>query len=615
MRSLQSELGHLVGFSIPYQSATSGITKIEYVTNELLLWEIMVDPLLEHRSVIILEQIHVRSLWGDALLGTLKMILPHRRDLRLILSVSPGYSSIVKQLQEYFSPAVDGAEISVVPFNIEDARVPVETYYLNEPCANFVDSALERISDLYNNPGDKYSDGGDMIVFMTTRREVEQVIQRAGNELQANNAVFFPFYSAESLSQYQAVMGDDYTGEGIWRIIVTTDAMDENYDILAKGRAVFIIDTGFRQISETNSDFQLRRDMILPISVARAESRRLLASNSDRIGKCYRLYTEQYAIEEMTELDIPETFYADLTEFSLRIMSLSVTNVATDFPFLSPQPPIQALSHALERLFYLKAINNKYELTTQGSQMADLHLPVKLARSMIAASELSCVKEMTSIAAMVLAGGVDAAFFDPSGKQERQKAKSEHEKFQVKEGDYLTLLNIYDSFKRKGNDTPKWTRERYLNYRTLLRAQGIRTQLFGYLEKQGILTIEETKNKRNLEDRICHSICKGYFLNAAKRTTAPSDASADDTRNMGVYYKLLNEKVVQEELQEGEEQMVVQAYFTSVQDISEQYVVYQELVEIPSKYGSQGPSTWYMKGITAVKSAWLLDSAYYKEVK
>lgn len=636
VRELRSELGHLVGFSIPYQSATCAITKIEYLTYELLIWEIMIDPLIRRRSVIVLEQVHTRSLWSDAALGILKMILPHRRDLRLVISVAPGCSSMVSQLQEFFRPAVDGADIPVLPFNIEDVRVPVECLYLMDACSDYVEQTLETITDIYSNLDKKHESGGDMLVYLPTRKDVEQVIQRASNELQAPNIVFMPYFSATSVAQYQAIMNDDYTGEGIWRIIVATDVADEDYELLAKGRVTFVIDSGLRSILETNTDSKAKRNTLIPISVARADSRRLMASNSDHVGKCYRLYTEQYhtgGSGGMPPLDFPESFYIDLTEFSLRTMSLTIPNVATDFPYFAPNPPMQALSHALEKLYYLKAINSNYELTLQGTQMAECHLPVMLSRAIVASSspDLNCAHEMLSIAGMVLAGGIDAAFFDPSGRDERRVAKAEHEKFQVKEGDHMTLLNIFESFRSKGNNTTKWTRDRYLNYRMLLRAQGIRTQLADYFKKQDIIPIlseggSSNKNKnKNIADHICQSICKGYFLNAAKRTTSP-EGSELDKNGEGVYYSLLDGKgiMTSQHLGEGDnESTVVQAHFTSVQNIEEQWVVYEELVETSNETKMHPAATlsnsssgrWYIKGVTGVKSAWLLDTNFYKELK
>lgn len=597
VRFLRSELGHMAGFSIPFQSATSSITKIEYTTGELLLWEAMIDPLLTHRSVVILDQVHIRSLWMDALLGVLQKILPFRKDLKIVISLPSAAIEVSTQLATYF----EGITFSTLDFGITDAKVPVETYYLSSPCTNYINKTLETISKVYGTVKNNEDDGGDVLVFVPTKSDVEQVISRASNELQAKNAVFLPFYSAASIQQFQNIMSNDYVGEGIWRIIVATHVADEDYDLFAKGRIAFVIDAGFIEITETVLETRLRKQSLLPISVVRAETRRLMASNGDRVGKCYRLYTENYALQKLEKTDFPETFYKDLTEFTLRILSLGVPSIEMDFPFFGPRPARERLAHAVEKLFYLRAVNSKFKITEQGRRMADSHLPVMLARAVDSAYDYSCAQEMLAIAAMVLAGGIDSVFFDPSGKDERKQSKLEHEKFMVREGDFLTLLNVFDEFKH--HSTAKWCKERYLNYRTLLRAQGIFTELCDYLEAQEIykLSNETGRSKKLIEDRLCHCICQGFFLNAAKRTSPPDGAAE------GVYYQLLNESIA-----DDEGASVVPLHFTGVQDLSEEWVVYNELVEVAGPISSV---RWHLRGVTGVKSAWLLDTGFYNETR
>lgn len=562
------------------------------------MWEIMIDPLLTRRSIVILDQVHVRNIWIDALLGVLKKILPFRTDLKVVISLPPPAAEMATQIATYF----DGITFSTLDFGLADIKVPVETYYLSVSCANYVNKTLETISEIFNTVIKNYEDeGGDVLVFLPTKFEVEQVISRASNELQLKNAVFLPFYSTNSIQQFQNIMSNDYVGEDMWRIIVATHVVDEDYDLIAKGRVAFVIDTGFIEITETILDTQRRKQSLVPISVVRAETRRLMASNSDRIGKCYRLYTNEYAQKMLEKTDFPETFYKDLTEFTLRILSLGVTNIETKFPFFEPRPPRECLANAVEKLFYLRAVDSKFKLTNQGRRMADSHLPVMLARAVDSAYEYNCAQEMLTIAAMVLAGGIDNVFFDPSGKDERKRAKFEHEKFMVREGDFLTLLNIFDDFRH--HSTAKWCKDKYLNYRTLLRAEGIRAELYDYLEAQDIYKLSDktARSKKLLEDRICYCVCQGFFLNAAKRTLAP------DGTTEGVYFKLLHEQVL-----DNEGASVVPLSFIGVQDLSEEWVVYDKLVELP---GSVSSIKWNLRGVTAVKSAWLLETGFYNEIR
>ena len=61
-------------------------TKIKFVTEGILIREMMGDPLLNNYSVIMLDEVHERTAQIDIIMGLLKKILKRRRDLKLIIS-------------------------------------------------------------------------------------------------------------------------------------------------------------------------------------------------------------------------------------------------------------------------------------------------------------------------------------------------------------------------------------------------------------------------------------------------------------------------------------------------------------------------------------------------
>jgi hypothetical protein len=86
---LQTELPDpsLVGYSVRFDSTYQpGITKIRYVTDGWLLREVtLLNPLLKHCSVLIIDEAHERSVNTDLLLGTVKKIRRVRPDLRVVV--------------------------------------------------------------------------------------------------------------------------------------------------------------------------------------------------------------------------------------------------------------------------------------------------------------------------------------------------------------------------------------------------------------------------------------------------------------------------------------------------------------------------------------------------
>lgn len=58
---------------------------LKYVTDGMLLREAITDPLLKQYDVIILDEVHERTLNTDVILGMIKEIFFYRADLKLVV--------------------------------------------------------------------------------------------------------------------------------------------------------------------------------------------------------------------------------------------------------------------------------------------------------------------------------------------------------------------------------------------------------------------------------------------------------------------------------------------------------------------------------------------------
>jgi ATP-dependent RNA helicase DDX35 len=82
-----TRLGDEVGYSIRFEEVcTPGRTRIKFLTDGVLLRELLDDPLLSAYSVLMIDEAHERSLATDVLLGLLKKVLRRRADLRLVVA-------------------------------------------------------------------------------------------------------------------------------------------------------------------------------------------------------------------------------------------------------------------------------------------------------------------------------------------------------------------------------------------------------------------------------------------------------------------------------------------------------------------------------------------------
>lgn len=67
-------VGSLVGYSVRFDEASSDETRIKYVTDGMLVRELLGDPLLSRYSVVIVDEAHERTLRTDLLVTNLKKI-------------------------------------------------------------------------------------------------------------------------------------------------------------------------------------------------------------------------------------------------------------------------------------------------------------------------------------------------------------------------------------------------------------------------------------------------------------------------------------------------------------------------------------------------------------
>lgn len=74
-------IGKQVGYSVRFDDNTSSETRIKYVTDGMLIRELLSDPLLSRYSVIIVDEAHERTLRTDLLISNLKSIQQRRNTI------------------------------------------------------------------------------------------------------------------------------------------------------------------------------------------------------------------------------------------------------------------------------------------------------------------------------------------------------------------------------------------------------------------------------------------------------------------------------------------------------------------------------------------------------
>ncbi len=157
-------LGKEIGYKIRFENVTTpNITKLTYMTDGVLLREIIEDPLLLNYNIIIIDEAHERSIETDILLGLMKKACQQRSDLKLL--VMSATLNMVK-----FSDYFDECPIFSIPGRLFD----IDIYYqknLNfaSSKSKYVSLAVDTALNIHKNQS-----LGHILVFLTGQSEIER---------------------------------------------------------------------------------------------------------------------------------------------------------------------------------------------------------------------------------------------------------------------------------------------------------------------------------------------------------------------------------------------------------------------------------------------------------
>lgn len=152
-----------VGYTIRFDDSTSSITRIKYLTDGMLLRELQSSPTLSAYSAIILDEAHERSLRTDLLMGLIKLILPMRPELRVIVMSA---TLDAERFSRFFEIDGKAAQIGFV----QGREYPVEILNTTDLATNFdhsgngdyIHGALQCIMQIHLS-----KEEGDILVFLT----------------------------------------------------------------------------------------------------------------------------------------------------------------------------------------------------------------------------------------------------------------------------------------------------------------------------------------------------------------------------------------------------------------------------------------------------------------
>ncbi|CDR95413.1 Probable pre-mRNA-splicing factor ATP-dependent RNA helicase [Babesia bigemina] len=541
-------LGQEVGYCIRFEDCTTKDTMIKFMTDGMLLREVLQDPMLERYSCIMLDEAHERTIATDVLFALLKECCANRNDFKLIVT-----SATLEA--EKFSAYFNDSSI----FSIPGRMFPVEILHTKEQESDYVEASLITVLNIHLN-----EPAGDILLFLTGQEEIDVACRTLHERMKRLESmsppplIILPVYAALPGEMQSAIF--EPTPPGCRKCVIATNIAEASLTI---DGIFYVIDPGFAKVKRYNPRTGMESLVVVPISQASAKQRSGRAGRTGP-GKCYRLYTEDSYRSEMLPTAIPEIQRTNLANVVILLKAMGI-NDFLNFDFMD-KPPVETLIDALDNLYHLGALDDEGLLTRLGRKMAEFPMDPNMAKMLLTSIDMGCSDEIITIVSML---SIQNIFYRPQDKQaQADRAKS---RFTQAEGDHLTLLEVYNQW-RRNKFSSLWCHENFLQSRALLRAQEVRKQLISIMDRYNF----KVTSCGNDPEKVAKSVCAGFFHHSARRDPQEGYRTILDQQNVFIHPS------------------------SALYNRSPEYVVYHELVMTTKEY---------MRDLTTVKAQWLLELA------
>jgi ATP-dependent helicase HrpB len=395
-----SRLGEDVGYQIRFENITSDRTRIRFVTEGILLRQLIQDPQLRSVSAILFDEFHERHLYGDITLArALQLQATSRPDLKLAVMSATLDAGL---LEKYLAPC------AVLSSSGRAYRVEIE--YLPKPVGgdgypiwDLAADELERIAP---------RTVGDVLIFMPGKYEISRTISAVRASRVSDRFVVLPLHGELPPSEQDAALAH-YEKR---RAIVATNVAETSLTI--DGVQV-VIDSGLARIARFDPRRGINTLLVEGISRASAEQRAGRAGRTAP-GHCLRLWTEREHLERAAQ-ELPEVKRLDLAEVVLTLKASGVEGIGS-FRWLEPPDP-KALARAEQLLIdlgALHAVETSTPVTPLGRRMLAFPVHPRYARMLLAAQQYHCVHAVALIAALTQGRNLLRRLEGKQGREDRE---------------------------------------------------------------------------------------------------------------------------------------------------------------------------------------------------
>ncbi|GAA1127848.1 MULTISPECIES: ATP-dependent RNA helicase HrpA [Kitasatospora] len=495
---LATPLGEAVGWKVRFTDQVGQDTLVKLMTDGILLAEIQTDRELRQYDTLIIDEAHERSLNIDFLLGYLKQLLPRRPDLKVVITSAT------------IDPERFAAHFGDAPIvEVSGRTYPVEVRYrpmLEEGTEeDEVDRDRDQVQAICDAVEELQAEGpGDVLVFLSGEREIRDTAD-ALNRMKLKSTEVLPLYARLSSAEQHRV----FQRSNSRRVVLATNVAETSLTVPG---IKYVVDPGTARISRYSHRTKVQRLPIEAVSQASANQRKGRCGRTSD-GICIRLYSEEDFLSrpEFTDAEILRT---NLASVILQMTAAGLGDIAA-FPFLDP-PDSRNIKDGVNLLHELGALDpaekdHRKRLTPLGRKLAQLPVDPRMARMVLEADRLGCVRDVMVIAAAL-------SIQDPRERpaEKRQAADDRHRRFNSETSDFLTYLAMWRYVREQQRELSssafrRMCKTEFLNYLRIREWQDVYVQLRTVAKQLGVTIDEPHEDAEPDADRIHQALLSGLL--------------------------------------------------------------------------------------------------------
>lgn len=487
-------VAHQIRFDTTVKNeGTEDGTAMKFMTDGVLLREMMNDFLLTKYSALIIDEAHERNINTDILIGMLSRAVKLRREkskpLKLIIMSATLRVSDFSENKQLF-------KLAPPILKVEARQYPVSVHFDKKTKFDYVEQAFKKTCKIH-----KRLPPGGILIFLTGQNEITTLVKKLRNEFPfntrkkqyvedenvqyrvSNNVAMeaedvdldialrerkeeeleggsesesdsdeeegfeetledhqsesdplyvLPLYSLLPTAQQMKVF--ENPPEGSRMCIVATNVAETSLTIPG---IRYVVDCGRSKERKLNEETGVQSFEVDWISKASAGQRAGRAGRTGP-GHCYRLFSSAIYEEFFEQFSKPEILRMPVESTVLTMKSMGIHQII-NFPFPTP-PDRRALAKAERLLVTLGALEKKEKtITDLGKTMAFFPLSPRFAKILIVGNQIECLPYVIAIVSALSVGDPFLDEYDLGVNEEKKQSTGAESASEEEEEDEMEV--------------------------------------------------------------------------------------------------------------------------------------------------------------------------------